>query len=448
MAPETDSARSASVSAAGTATHQDPASQHVGDRRDGGDGKVSGSRSGHGRAILTRVKDVADDPDYRWSALAMFFQGCGMGSGMPFIGLFLVQRLHASTSTAGLFFTTALVGALVSYGTGMLSDRYRRRLALARFSCLWLAAGWLALSMVGHTWTVFVIGFVFFCFIGTLISQQYAHLHDVMDARRTQQRTGVLGVVRAAYSVGWAVGPAVGSWLSTGVGFGAAFRVTAVVYLLGLLCLTRMTARRPRPGTPGRDGAQPSPRVSRAVLLGPVLVAAGCSIVLSGDSTRLTFLPIELGSVLHLGPGIVGTVMSIPPVLEIVVIPAAGLLADRYGSAPILVGGSACGAAGFCALALSDTTMVFFLGQALVAVMVAATVSVGPAYAQRLAPAHIGVATSVYFGAVSLSSGLGGVVGGYSASVLGVPKLFLVPVAGCLVAMLFLVLASRSRRAR
>jgi hypothetical protein len=64
-------------------------------------------------------------------------------------------------------------------------------------------------------------------------------------------------------------------------------------------------------------------------------------------------------------------------------------------------------------------------------------------YAQQQHPSGAGFATSVFFGAQALSLATGGLTGGGSAAVLGLPSMFLVSSGLCVAGGLLLLVTPR-----
>ena len=122
-----------------------------------------------------------------------------------------------------------------------------------------------------------------------------------------------------------------------------------------------------------------------------------------------------------------GAVISTQPVLELLLIPAMGVLADKFGATRLLIVGACAGVLGHTLFALGQHIAVLFAGQVLVSLLVASILGLGMTVAQDLYPSGVGYASSVFFGGLSLSAALGGLLGGIGASQLGMPLVFLIP---------------------
>lgn len=70
-----------------------------------------------------------------------------------------------------------------------------------------------------------------------------------------------------------------------------------------------------------------------------------------------------------------------------------------------------------------------FLGQILMSVVWAAVAGLGITVAHQLLPEKIGLASSMYTSSLPLSGAVGGALGAFGVSWLGIPHLFFIPAA-------------------
>jgi SET family sugar efflux transporter-like MFS transporter len=375
---------------------------------------------------MPRLPLTLRDPVMRSSALALLLTGTGASMAFPLLTLFFVEDLGYRPSVASLFFLTSLVGPLVSVATGRLSDRLASRYPLILATTFWLAAGWLLLSFAQSLGFVLLVGVVFFGFIGTLSAQVFAQLRDYLTANGFERQNQLVASVRTAYAAGWIVGPVVGNWVGLTLGLRELFVFTAALYLCSQVPLLALrTLRKTAPGS----YQQPQGDRRSAV---PVFVFAGlCALAMSGDTLKLSFLPIFMRTQLEVPAWLQGAVISTQPLLELVLIPAMGVLADRFGAARLLIVGAAAGVVGNVFFAMGGGVWTLFAGQVFVSVLVASVLGLGVTAAQDLYPGGVGYASSVYFSGLGLSAALGGVLGSAGAAWLGLPGVFAVPAFVC-----------------
>ena len=372
---------------------------------------------------MTRLSLTLRDPIIRASALALFFMGVGASMAFPLLTLFFVQELGLRPSVASLFFLTSLGGPLISIVTGRVSDRLRSRYPLILITVGWVALGWFLLSLAQHFWLVLLIGVVFFGFIGTVNAQVFAQLRDYLTAKAVSHQNQIVASVRTAYAAGWIVGPIVGNWIGLAIGLRELLVITAALYLGSQLPLLALRSLRKSESEPGAE--QATKRASATL----IYVFAGlCAFAMSGDTIKISFLPIYMREQLGAPAWLQGAVISTQPVLELLLIPLMGVLADKFGATRLLVIGACAGVLGHTLFALGQHIAVLFAGQVLVSLLVASILGLGMTVAQDLYPSGVGYASSIFFGGLSLSAALGGLLGGIGVSQLGMPLVFLIPV--------------------
>src|SRR5258708_24919356 len=96
-------------------------------------------------ATPSAARSVWASPLYRGATVALFLSGLGTSAAAPQITLFLVNDLHVSLTTAGLFYLTNITAPLAGYLLGARSDRSGKRLRLCRRCAL---AGFLGLVAI------------------------------------------------------------------------------------------------------------------------------------------------------------------------------------------------------------------------------------------------------------------------------------------------------------
>jgi SET family sugar efflux transporter-like MFS transporter len=181
--------------------------------------------------------DLIHKKEYKVFFILMLVSGVASSASVPLISLFLVRELHIEASTASLYFLTALAWPAVSICLGHFSDRMRSRIPLIRFSVIWLGIGWVILAIATQFWQVLSIGILFFCFTGTLSAQTFATIHDILLRDGDKNENTVIGTIRAAYSLGWIIGPIIGSTIAALIGIRITFLITAMLYMISLFIL-------------------------------------------------------------------------------------------------------------------------------------------------------------------------------------------------------------------
>ncbi|HWE64952.1 MAG TPA: MFS transporter [Chloroflexota bacterium] len=126
------------------------------------------------------------------------------------------------------------------------------------------------------------------------MGQAFAALHDVMVRDAERRPEVVNATIRTAFSLGFVLGPLLGSELAALVSFRAAFVVAGC---LNLLCLVPLAGL----DVPVSTGTERAPsRQGHARNNVRLYVFVGlCTLVLIGTALKITYLPIDVTK--HLG---------------------------------------------------------------------------------------------------------------------------------------------------
>lgn len=394
---------------------------------------------------------------YRGILLSLVLSGISVSSFVPLMSLYLVHTLRVSEGTVGLFALTSLASPVVGILVGRHSDRLSSRLRLLVVVSVWLAVGRVAMGLAPSFVVAVVVGIVFGAFGGISAAQVFALLRELLEREAEPRQATITSTVRTGYSLGWAVGPVIGSLLAAGLGYRAALVASGVFVLLPLVPLSSLRQVRPGPRSDREPQGSDRPHAAPAVDADdPVraswgarslwLFALVCLLALTGESLRITYLPILAVDRLGVSLWLFGLVVSVAPVVELVAMPAAGALADRFGVKRVILGGLVVGAGGFAAFATSSSVLGLVVGQVCNACFIAVVLGLGVTYAQRLHPHGAGYAASVFFAAQSLTIATGGLLGAALADrPSGLRELFVTALVLTLAAALLLLLTKPPR---
>ena len=358
-------------------------------------------------------------PLYRGATVALFLSGLGFSAAAPQIASFLVNDLHVSLTTAGLFYLSNLTAPVAGYLIGARSDRTGNRLGLFRLCALAGFVGWLGIAVATQAWQPFVISALVLAFAGAAASQLFAAIHDEAAT------DGVVSIVRMALTAGWIVGPVLGSLLAAAVSPRAMLAMTAVCTLAQIVPLgvLRTCARPPA-------AVADVPVVPRRGLraMAPLLTFTGLYVlVYAGEPIKYAYLPIYLRTELRLPSLTSGAIIGIQPLVELLLMPLAIVVARRVGAMRLMVLGAAFGVGANLCFALSGTVFGMFAGQVLMGGVWGVFAALGIIVAQRLLPDAVATASAVFMSSTALASALGGLTGGVGVGVLGLPQVFLLP---------------------
>jgi SET family sugar efflux transporter-like MFS transporter len=144
-------------------------------------------------------------------------------------------------------------------------------------------------------------------------------------------------------------------------------------------------------------------------------------------------------------------VISAQSVGMLIFIPIMGVLADRFGAHRLVIVNVLLGVLANIGFMIAGNEAVLIVATLLNAAMWATLGGIGITVAQDLYPTGIGLASSLYFSAIRFAAAIGGIAGALGVRWFGVPGVFAVPAALCVLAAVGLLVQEvltqrRSRR--
>ena len=344
---------------------------------------------------------------------------------VPFGSLWATQEVGMSPGRLGLFMTlNAISGILISTLVGRWSDSH-----VARRTLLLLGASAGALGYVGYAYVhdpilIIVIGSTAIAVASLNFAQLFAHVREELGRHDGADATFLMGVLRACFSLAWAVGPNIGASLKGRFGYFGLFWTTTLFFLALIVFVLLFVAHRPRT-------ADIRPEVAGAAAwgLGEPRVLAHCvafGLLFAAFTLNSLNLPLFLKDKLGSSDQGVGFAFAISPVCEMLFMVGFGHLAARGHQRAVILLGASAAIAYFLALRLVSAPWQVYPLQILNASAVAVVTSVAIPYFQDLLPRRAGIATSLYSNALKAGSLVGFTTFGLLASRVGNTGLFLV----------------------
>ncbi len=398
------------------------------------------------------ILETLRSPLYRGATMALFLSGLGFSGAAPQIARFLVDDLHVSLTTAGLFYLTNLTAPVVGYLVGARSDRTGKRLGLFRMCAVAGFLGWLAIAFSAQAWMPFLISSVVLAFAGAASSQLFAAVHDDLRATGSPVADGVTSIVRMALTAGWIIGPVVGAFLAATLGLRAVLVATALFTLAQIVPLgfmrTPVASTASVPVDAVGDETHRVVRTRRRHAMVPLLAFTGLYVlVYAGEPIKYAYLPIYMHDDLAVPAVVSGAVIGIQPLIELLLMPVAVVIARRTGIMRLMILGAAFGVAANLSFALSGSVSGMFVGQAFMGGVWGIFAGLGIIVAQRLLPTAVATASAMFMSSTAVASALGGLTGGLGVAFLGLPHVFLLPAVYAGLATVGIALMSRSRHA-
>jgi SET family sugar efflux transporter-like MFS transporter len=184
----------------------------------------------------------------------------------------------------------------------------------------------------------------------------------------------------------------------------------------------------------------------RAML--PLLAFTGLYVlVYAGEPIKYGYLTIYMHNDMHLPTAVSGAVIGIQPLIELILMPVAVIVARRIGMMHLMIFGAAFGVGANLCFALTRDTAGMFAGQILMGGVWGVFAALGIIVAQRLLPEAVATASAIFISSTAIASALGGLTGSLGVSLLGLPHVFLAPALYGVIATAGIAVMSRSRHA-
>jgi multidrug resistance protein len=294
-----------------------------------------------------------------WSTVALDL--IGFGIVVPILPRY-AERFGASGLTVGLLFASfSLAQFLCAPLLGRLSDRIGRKPVIV-ISLFGTALGSFVTGAAGALWVLF-LGRIIDGGSGASLAVAQAAVGDMAAPK---DRARLMGLLGAAFGVGFVLGPALGGLASLG-GAHVPFYVAGVLATVNAIAAIIRVPETRRPGST----SAPMARHGRPHALSPVLK----QLALVGFITTVAFTAFEATFALlghhRFGFGERGSAFAFLGVGIVLVIVQGGLyggLVKRYGVHPMYVGGVALLVVGLALTAVAEVWVVLAVALLLLSV--------------------------------------------------------------------------------
>lgn len=337
----------------------------------------------------------------------MFLLGVASAIVLPYAPLFALEQVRMTPGQFGLFSAAAsLSGVLCSLLIGKWTDSHGRR---ERWLMVSLTAGSAAYGIYAITSRfaiVLCVAVTLAAIFNAATAQFLALARARLDSAGDQPVDLAMGMVRASFSLAWAIGPAIGALILVAQGFRGIF-VTAIALLAGVAAVVLLLPRHRavRRAFPERvEGSVLSLLANNRVLSA---CAALCAFSLCSNLT-LVALPVHVTRTLSESSSTVGYLFGLAAALEVLLMLVLSCTADRMRKVVLLAAGSTCYALYAAAVSATTATQVLFPLQLLNALATSIFMVTGLTYLQDLVPGRPGIATALFGGALNVGAVLHG----------------------------------------
>ena len=362
-----------------------------------------------------------DDRSSFFLALVVVDVLAGLADAMsgPYIVLFLVDQAHLSPLLLGVILTArALAGIAFATGLGAWVDRKTSVVPLL-LALTGSSIGYASLGFTTNFALLLVIAALPVAMGAAAFSQSVALVRRRFEHSSFHTASRALGVLRASWSLAWAIGPAVGAVAVAAFGFRGVFFMSGGSALVALATLALVRAK----PVSGDAGPRAQPKQSNG---GPAIALAFTGLALFHTAMFLGSIPLAIVMTTSLGGANsdVGWAYSLCAALEIVVMGAIIWRPLKRGERPAIVVGFAVFVAYFIALAAARSIAAVLWAQTLRAIGIGLVTYLGISFLHSFMPHRAGAAAALFSNAGQLGSVFAALSVGLLAQAFGYQSVF------------------------
>jgi MFS transporter, SET family, sugar efflux transporter len=330
---------------------------------------------------------------------------------------------------------------LISSMLARRSDRLANRKPVVVLTMLTTAAGYICLSSLRSYWLLIVCVSVFLGLGAAAFPQLFALSRQQLLGIGAKHPDRDMTSLRSIFSLAWVVGPIGGSLLLEKFGFQGLFLGTVVCYLLASVPV--VFARTYPPST--ASGAVAAGLELQQAPARTLAVTALCFVIYNmAGSMGASWLPIHVTETLHGSTANVGFLVGLCALLEIPVMLGLAFWRSRPSNQHMLAVCFALSTVYFVLLFSATGLGLLVVAQAVRAVVIAISATIGMAYFQELMPGRTGTAITMFSNTMNLGAMLAGIVAGAVVQGFGLLAVFALCAGLCGVA--FVLFSSMNRQ--
>lgn len=365
-------------------------------------------------------------PSFPILLLLNFMVGLSMSLFVPFSSIFGLDVVGMSNMAYGVFMTIMAVGGVViSTYIGKLSDRNISRKMLLVITSVAAIGGYIGFAYIRDYYLLSIVAFFLLGMASATMPQLWAHAREILESSEVPKREipFVMNIFRMFTALAWTVGPAFAGWILVLVDFEGLFLLVALGFFICIIAVVAFIKDEPKE----RDMS------GKQVVLGkfifrPYIFANIVAMFLLHAATTINMqnIPQFVTKVLGGTEAHVGMIFSVPPVFEIPLMIAFGILATRLDLGWLIKLGFLFSFVYFLLLWNVTAPWQIYPLQLLSAANVAITAGLAVTYFQNFLPKEPGTATTLYMNAQKIGQTIGFLLFGYLSSLLSYENVFII----------------------
>jgi MFS transporter, SET family, sugar efflux transporter len=367
-----------------------------------------------------RIRELRAVPFFVPLATAVMFIGLGDAVTGSYMTLFAADRAHLSPLALGSLLTVlALSSILVSTAFGHWFDRAPSRVPLF-LALLMTTVGYALLALTTQYHLLLLIACLPLGMSAAAFPQLFAIAKGHLDHATVATTERGVAMLRALWSVAWAVGPALGAVAIAAWGFSGVFLTTASCGVVASVIVLLAGVRVPNRTSTSNAGLLPDRQSLRTV----GLAASSFTLFHMAMFMGSIALPIVVTRDLGGTKSEVGLIFSVCALLEVLVLLRFVLHPSTQRYQRWLSRGFVCFLLYFLTIFFLPSIAVLFVAQVLRAAGIGLVGYLGIGYIQSSMPDRVGSAAALFSNTVNAGSLLAGFAAGSWAQMFGYSSVF------------------------
>lgn len=181
--------------------------------------------------MLQRIKNLFAIKGYGLFVICIFLVGIGISITQPYLSLYATEDLGMSAGAFGLFIgISSLSGVVVNSFVGKRSDHGLDRKVLIIIALTSSALGYASYLVFDNFISLLIVVTIFSGIGASAMPQIYASAQESAIASRTNDRTFAMSALRSLVSLGFLIGPLIGTVILGVLGYKGLFLGTAAIF--------------------------------------------------------------------------------------------------------------------------------------------------------------------------------------------------------------------------
>jgi SET family sugar efflux transporter-like MFS transporter len=365
--------------------------------------------------LFTRINKLFAIKGYSLFVICVLLVGTGISISLPYLALYCTEKLGMSAATFGIFTAvSSLSGVAANSFIGKHSDRRMDRRFIIIIATVSSALGYTS-YLVFDNYLILLIIVSFFSGLGAAaIPQIYAYAQESANESNSDDKTFAMSTLRSLVSLGFLVGPLIGTIILGTVGYKGLFLGTSAIFLtIASLVFTFL----PKKGAiQKKKMGTGTTALKRSQIYYPLIAFI---FLFAVNAINGIVTPLFIVNELHGTYSDVGMVVSLCAGLEIPIMFVLGAVSRKISNHSLMI--NACFIAILYNIILSISTDSWHLivAQLLQAAFVAIVMGNGLSYFTELLPNSPGLSTSIYYNGSIIGRLVGNLGGGIIAQYAG-----------------------------